>query len=106
QRRGFTLGWSAVRTEMLAARPPQCFKCWGLGHARAGCSASINRSSLCFRCGRERHTVQMCNASPHCVVCEERGRAANLRMAGSACGMVERQAGGDGGRNRRRRERQ
>ncbi|EFN87781.1 hypothetical protein EAI_08517, partial [Harpegnathos saltator] len=70
---GFTLGWSVVSVVLLAARPSQCFRCWGLRHTRAGCTAAIDRSSFCFRCGRSGHTARTCLARPECAVCRERG---------------------------------
>ncbi|EFN77045.1 hypothetical protein EAI_03315, partial [Harpegnathos saltator] len=70
------LGWSVVGIFLLAARPPQCYRCWGLGQTRAGCTAAKDRSGICYRCGRGGHTVQKCESAPHCAVCQDAGREA------------------------------
>lgn len=38
--------------ELLKARPLQCFKRWGYGHTKNKCTAEIDRSGICYRCGR------------------------------------------------------
>ncbi|EFN81654.1 hypothetical protein EAI_14407, partial [Harpegnathos saltator] len=63
KRGGFALGWSAVSILLLAARPAQCFKCWGLGHTRSGCTATVDRGGLCYRCGRGGHTARECDGT-------------------------------------------
>ncbi|EFN86946.1 hypothetical protein EAI_03302, partial [Harpegnathos saltator] len=57
KRGGVALGWPVVSVFLLAARPPQCYRCWSSGHTKSTCTASRDRSGLCYRCGRGGHTA-------------------------------------------------
>lgn len=39
-------GWSAVRIELLQARPTQCYKCWNYGHLKNNCKAECDTRQL------------------------------------------------------------
>jgi hypothetical protein len=68
---GIALGWSTARVEAIARRPLQCFKCLELGHVRATCVSTVDRSHLCYRCGETGHRARGCPASaPKCPLCE------------------------------------
>jgi hypothetical protein len=58
------LGWSTARVEAVAKRPLQCFKCLELGHVRATCVSTVDRSHLCYRCGEAGHRGSKC---PHAM---------------------------------------
>lgn len=80
------LGWSVVRTVLLRKKQIQCYKCWHVGHASARCTAQVDRSQCCFRCGKPGHVVRDCSAPPHCVICaEDDKRNSNHRMGTPGC---------------------
>ncbi|EFN72274.1 Uncharacterized 50 kDa protein in type I retrotransposable element R1DM, partial [Camponotus floridanus] len=79
------VGWSAVKVEMLGARPLQCHRCLEFGHVRAKCPAEEDRSSRCYRCGQPGHKAAGCVAAPKCQLCEAKGRVAGHRLGGAAC---------------------
>lgn len=80
------LAWSIARVEAIAKRPLQCFKCMDLGHVRATCVSTIDRSHLCYRYGETGHRARGCTAStPKCPLCESLGPHAADRMGGMAC---------------------
>jgi hypothetical protein len=80
------LGWSTARVEAIAKRPLQCFKCLELGHVRATCVSTVDRSHICYRCGEAGHRARGCPASaPKCRLCELLGAPAAHRMGGEAC---------------------
>ncbi|XP_076301808.1 uncharacterized protein LOC143219885 [Lasioglossum baleicum] len=79
------VGWSLARVVVLATRPLQCFRCLALGHVRQRCTAAVDRSSLCYRCGDPSHRAADCVAPPRCVVCEAVGRPADHKVGSRAC---------------------
>lgn len=79
------IGWSTVRTELLKARPLQCFRCWEFGHVRRACKAEVDRSRSCFRCGKADHMARSCQEVPFCVLWSDRGRKSDHRLGSTAC---------------------
>ncbi|XP_050597870.1 uncharacterized protein LOC126925908 [Bombus affinis] len=80
------LGWSIERVSAIPKRPLQCFKCLELGHVRATCTSTEDRSHLCYRCGGSGHRARGCPASaPKCPRCERLGAPSGHRMGGVAC---------------------
>ncbi|KYN08307.1 hypothetical protein ALC62_00711, partial [Cyphomyrmex costatus] len=84
------IGWSIVRIVPLPVRRLQCHKCWDLGHVRAECKSSKDRSKACYRCGREDHLILLCPNEARCVICEEHGTPSNHRMGGPSCDPTKR----------------
>ncbi|XP_050667728.1 uncharacterized protein LOC126967307 [Leptidea sinapis] len=78
------IGWSTVRVTLLEARPLRCFRCYGIGHGSATCTAK-DRSGLCCRCGGAGHLAQSCTEEPRCDVCADAGAPAGHRMGGRRC---------------------
>ncbi|XP_050493216.1 uncharacterized protein LOC126874821 [Bombus huntii] len=86
QARMIALGWSTGKDEAIGMRPLQCFKCLELGHVRATCVPTANRSHLCYKCGESGHRARGCSSSTHkCPLCESLGAPAAHRMGGAAC---------------------
>lgn len=79
------IGWSSARVRQLEARPMRCYKCLGVGHTWVKCPSSVDRSGLCYRCGREGHKSPTCTAEPRCAVCSDAGKPANHVMGGRTC---------------------
>lgn len=77
--------WTIARIELLKQRPTQCFKCWGKGHLRNQCVASVDRSNLCFRCGESGHSAVYCKNSLRCLPCVEQGLDAAHRVGSGPC---------------------
>ncbi|EFN62903.1 hypothetical protein EAG_11690, partial [Camponotus floridanus] len=84
------IAWSRVRVEVLEPRPTQCYRCLEVGHVRAQCKATVDRSALCYRCGCPGHTAGGCVADPRCPVCADLGRPARHRAGSKACAPVRR----------------
>ncbi|KAL4713969.1 hypothetical protein ACJJTC_005600 [Scirpophaga incertulas] len=59
--------------------------CLEQGHTRAFCTASTDRSALCYRCGQPGHVASACFERSHCVVCADVNRPANHVMGGNKC---------------------
>ncbi|GFG31811.1 hypothetical protein Cfor_00287 [Coptotermes formosanus] len=80
------VGWSVARICALGAKPLRCFKCMGLGHTRALCSAVVERGLQCFRCGVQGHKAVDCAVeTPKCAVCADAGREDRHHMGGVFC---------------------
>ncbi|XP_053990088.1 uncharacterized protein LOC128882503 [Hylaeus volcanicus] len=79
------VGWSLAQVVVLAARPLQCFRCLAVGHVRQRCTAAIDRSGHCYRCGSSTHRAAECREAPHCAVCAELGRPAGHKAGSKAC---------------------
>ncbi|XP_032675610.1 uncharacterized protein LOC116846185 [Odontomachus brunneus] len=90
------IGWTIARTELLQARPVQCFRCWSFGHVRHACKAEVDRSHACFRCGGEGHLVRDCVAEPRCIVCEAEGHVSKHRMGTTGYGAAAASRGRTG----------
>lgn len=78
-----TIGWSSVR--VLEARPLQCFWCLEKGHVRHRCTAEVDRSNVCYRCGQPGHKAAGCSAKPCCPVCKDQDKPAEHWCGGPAC---------------------
>lgn len=74
-----------MRLIPLARRRLQCYRCFAVGHTRANCKSTVDRSNGCFKCGKEGHTAIGCRASPHCPVCAARNLPAGHRAGGDGC---------------------
>ena len=79
------VGWSRVRLIPLAKRKLQCYRCFAVGHTRANCRSTLDKSSGCFNCGEEGHTAVNCRASSHCPVCAARNLPAGHKAGGEGC---------------------
>lgn len=79
------VGWSSARVLVLGTRRLRCYRCMEFGHARPGCPSKVDRSNLCFRCGKEGHKAAECEAEARCAVCSDAGCASGHVMGGSKC---------------------
>ncbi|XP_039758835.1 uncharacterized protein LOC120632863 [Pararge aegeria] len=79
------IGWSSARVTLLEPLPMRCYKCMGTGHTRSLCPSPVDRSTLCFRCGKEGHKSASCSVDPKCAVCTEIGRKGGHVMGGLKC---------------------
>lgn len=80
-----TIGWTAVRLELLKKRPVQCFRCWRFGHVRNNCRSAMDRTGLCFRCGGSDHSVRDCAERLRCLVCVELKKEHAHRLGSPRC---------------------
>lgn len=87
------IGWSIVRAELLEARPKQCYKCWEFGHTKGVCRSEIDRSSLCFKCGKADHAYKDCSNDLHCILCAQEGIEASHRIGSFRCKVSKRHIG-------------
>ncbi|XP_026327646.1 uncharacterized protein LOC113235939 [Hyposmocoma kahamanoa] len=90
------VGWSSAGVHVMEPRPMRCFKCMGIGHTRALCPSSEDRSGLCFRCGQAGHTASGCTATPRCSVCTAARRPADHVMGGAIVRSSPHQGQADG----------
>ncbi|XP_026323164.1 uncharacterized protein LOC113232609 [Hyposmocoma kahamanoa] len=79
------VGWSSAGVHVMEPLPMRCFRCMGIGHTRALCPSSVDRSGLCFRCGQVGHSASGCTATPRCSVCTAARRPADHVMGGRSC---------------------
>lgn len=86
------IGWTIARAELLRARPLQCFKCWGYGHARNSCQSEIDRGNTCYRCVIEVHNARKCTEKQSCTVCAEKGLDNQHRMGSLVCASANSKA--------------
>ncbi|XP_026330089.1 serine/arginine repetitive matrix protein 1-like [Hyposmocoma kahamanoa] len=91
------VGWSSAGVHVMEPLPMRCFRCMGIGHTRALCPSSVDRSGLCFRCGQVGHSASGCTATARCSVCTAARRPADHVMGGRSCAPPphQGQAGGD-----------
>lgn len=60
-----------------------------VGHVQQNCKSSVDRRTLCYRCGQPGQIAQVCTAVvPKCAVCADTGKPAEHRAGGKACQMV------------------
>ncbi|XP_024884383.1 uncharacterized protein LOC112462696, partial [Temnothorax curvispinosus] len=50
--RKIVIGWAKAKVELLTKRPLQCYRCMSFGHTRATCTSVVDRTGLCYRCGK------------------------------------------------------
>ncbi|XP_045541405.1 uncharacterized protein LOC123722883 [Papilio machaon] len=79
------VGWTSARVVLLAPRPTRCFRCLETGHMGAKCQCEVDRSKLCFRCGKPDHRARDFLADPNCPVCEAAGKPAGHTIGGDGC---------------------
>lgn len=79
------VGWVSVQVKILEAKPLRCYRCLEPGHVGIKCTSEVDRSRLCFCCGKAGHKASECNADPHCPVCLAANKAANHRIGGKMC---------------------
>ncbi|XP_026330079.1 uncharacterized protein LOC113237708 [Hyposmocoma kahamanoa] len=79
------VGWSSAVVHVMEPLPMRCFRCMGIGHTRALCPSSVDRSGVCFRCGQVGHSASGCTATPRCSVCTATRRPADHIMGGRSC---------------------
>jgi len=65
------VGWSSARVELLRRRPLQCFRCLAVRHVRTRCPNIIDRSAVCYNCGKDGHMARDCRAVPSCPICAD-----------------------------------
>ena len=81
-----SVGFSSGAVRALVAQPLRCYRCCGIGHTRALCPSTVDRTESCYRCGKEGHKSAECEAAaPHCSVCAASGRPAGHIMKGRMC---------------------
>ncbi|XP_026327594.1 uncharacterized protein LOC113235887 [Hyposmocoma kahamanoa] len=81
----FRVGWSTAHVRVLEPLPMRCYRCMGIAHVGRRCPVSLNRSNLCYRCGKPGHRAAGCQAEPKCAVCADLGRPAAHIMGEKAC---------------------
>ncbi|XP_045490510.1 uncharacterized protein LOC123690686 [Pieris rapae] len=79
------IGWSLVEVVLLKLPPLRCYKCLELGHTRASCTSTEDRSNVCYRCGKAGHKSVRCDEAPHCVICASENMAANHVLGARNC---------------------
>ncbi|XP_032679537.1 uncharacterized protein LOC116847990 [Odontomachus brunneus] len=86
------LGWAGGDARGSPSSMPQALE----AYVRAACSASIDRSGLCYRCGRAGHIARVCALSVACAVCREGRRDSGHRVGGPECPLVGGGSSADG----------
>ncbi|KAL0868749.1 hypothetical protein ABMA27_008184 [Loxostege sticticalis] len=79
------VGWSSAKVVVLPPRPLQCYRCFEVGHVGLTCTAEVDRSASCLRCGKPGHKAGQCVNAPHCVLCAGLGKPAGHRVGNKAC---------------------
>lgn len=79
------VGWSSARVQVLGIRRLRCYRCMEFGHARPGCTSKVDRTNLCFRCGKDGHKAAVCEAELRCAVCADAGCESRHIMGGRKC---------------------
>ncbi|XP_046972335.1 PHD finger protein rhinoceros-like [Vanessa cardui] len=80
------VGWISARVLLLEPRPLRCYKCLEGGHMGAKCDRDVDRSRLCFRCGRADHKARDCTAAEaSCAICSAAGKPAAHAIGSRAC---------------------
>ncbi|KPJ00920.1 hypothetical protein RR46_01399 [Papilio xuthus] len=97
------VGWTSARVVLLPSRPTRCFRCLETGHMGVTCPCEVDRSKLCFRCGKPDHRARDCSADPNCPVCEAAKKPAGHSVGGNGCVAAGQKPahGGRGAPNRR-----
>jgi len=83
------IGWTMVKTELLKARPVQCYRCWRVGHTIRTCKSDADYSSCCFRCSRKGHAARSCQNQTHCILCAKLGKDSGHRAGSPQCEGVK-----------------
>jgi len=85
----FIVGWVRARVEALGARPLQWYRCLGAGHTKASCKSEVDRSGLCYHCGKLGHRAAVCSAELKCPYCADKDVKAGHRYgAPVACASL------------------
>ncbi|XP_075990130.1 uncharacterized protein LOC142985768 [Anticarsia gemmatalis] len=79
------VGWVSARIHVAEPRQMRCFRCLGVGHARAVCDSEVDRSDICYRCGQAGHKAAQCSAKPRCILCAQAKLPAEHRLGGPSC---------------------
>lgn len=76
---------------MLDVRPLQCYKCMEVGYVQQHCRSGVDKSRLCYKCGKGRHIAQKrSEKASKCAICAENGDQADRRSGGNACPRVKK----------------
>jgi len=79
------VGWTIAKTELLQARPLQCFRCWRIGHVKDMCKSERDYKLHCFQCGRTGHRAKTCGNKPCCIIYTELKMDSNHRVGSTKC---------------------
>ncbi|XP_013161430.1 PREDICTED: uncharacterized protein LOC106113211 [Papilio xuthus] len=79
------MSWASASVRLLEPRPLRWYRCLQKGHVRVQCTAEVDRSNQCFRCGVDGHKFRDCTARPHCTICAAAKRPADHRLGGKGC---------------------
>ncbi|KOB70943.1 putative 50 kDa protein in type I retrotransposable element R1DM [Operophtera brumata] len=79
------VGWVSARVDYLTSMPLQCFRCIEYGHVRSMCQGTVDRSTLCYACGKPGHRASQCTDPHRCLLCLDKGCKADHRMGSKKC---------------------
>ncbi|XP_018312253.1 uncharacterized protein [Mycetomoellerius zeteki] len=80
------MGWSVAKVIPLARRRLQCYRCLAVGYTRINCRSIVDRSHMCFNCGKDDgHVAFRYKAPPRCPICQFRGLKADHRAGAEGC---------------------
>lgn len=79
------LGWTVVKTELLQRRTTQCFRCWKNGHTIRACKSDQDFSKCCYKCGRKGHMASTCQYPVRCILCMQLHKDHSHRAGSPQC---------------------